>query len=79
VYAIALVVLMAMSAVTYSAEGPVFAALGGGVTVGPGPFSGFLMALVWGIGGGALGGSLSARRKTPTGPGDPGPAHVSTR
>jgi hypothetical protein len=79
VFASGFLVLLWLSGVSYLAEGPVFAGLGGGVTLGPGPLSGFLLGLLWGPGGGALGGLLWTRLRTPTGPGDPGPVPVSVR
>jgi hypothetical protein len=79
VFAIGFLVLLILAGVSYQAEGPVFAALGGGVTVEPGLTSGFLLGLVWGVGGGALGGVLASRLRTPTGPGEPGPVPVSVR
>jgi hypothetical protein len=80
VFAALFPVLLVLSGVSYEAEGPLFAVLGGGgVTVGAAPVSGFLLGLVWGMGGGALGGFLWSRLHTPTGPGDPGPVHVSVR
>jgi len=48
---------------TYGAAGPVAALLGEAeVAAGPDPVAGFLLALVWGVGGGAVGGALALRR-----------------
>ncbi len=79
VFAALFLVLMVVSGVSYEAEGRLLGALSGGVTVGAAPVSGFLLGLVWGVGGGALGGFLSSRLHTPTGPVDPGAVHVSVR
>jgi hypothetical protein len=66
--------LFAMSSgaarLTYEAAGPVAALLGEAeVAVGPDPVAGFLLALVWGLGGGAVGGALALRRTVAEGNG----------
>jgi hypothetical protein len=56
--------------VSYEAAGPVAALLGEAeVAVGPDPVAGFLLALVWGLGGGAVGGALALRRPVAEGNG----------
>jgi hypothetical protein len=55
---------------TYAAAGSAAVALGEvRAAVGPDPLLGFLVALVWGLAGGAAGGGMAARRRERAGPG----------
>jgi Family of unknown function (DUF6350) len=63
----------AAARVTAEVSGPLGTLLGGlGVSVGPDPLVGFLLALAWGAAGGAVGGWWSGREMA--GPVDAGPA-----
>jgi hypothetical protein len=79
VYAFFLLAFMVMAEITVKIGGPFAVFLGGGgVGAGPGLLVGTLLALLWGVAGGALGGLVAHRRAAPSTP-PPAPASALPR